>query len=131
MIRTLAALALTAALLSPAAALAQDAAPQRYVVELQLVEAGEQVVLASTFVTVGGSANLTMNGDQDQFEFNTNLYTQQGDGADDRLVTEVNLVRNGEEIAAPRMMMKRGGTARYEAGTEGADMIRVTVKPAS
>lgn len=111
-------------------ALAQDATPQRYAVELQLMEAGKEVVLASTFVAVGGTANLTLNGDQDALDFNTTVYAQQGDGAEDLLVTEVNLFRNGEEIAAPRIMMRRGGTARYEVGTEGADMIRVTVKPA-
>lgn len=111
-------------------ALAQDATPQRYAVELQLMEAGKEVVLASTFVAVGGTANLTLNGDQDALDFNTTVYAQQGDGAEDLLVTEVNLFRNGEEIAAPRIRMRRGGTARYEVGTEGADMIRVTVKPA-
>lgn len=40
MIRTLAALALTAALITPASALAQSAAPQRYAVELQVIEDG-------------------------------------------------------------------------------------------
>ncbi|WP_312783953.1 hypothetical protein [Brevundimonas sp.] len=130
MIRTFVALALTASLLSPAAALAQDATPQRYAVELQLMEGGKDVVLASTFVAVGGTATLTLNADKDTFDFSTNLYAQQGDGADDMLVTEVNLVRNGEEIAAPRMMMRRGGAARYEVGTEGADVVRVTIKPA-
>lgn len=110
--------------------LAQDAKPQRYAVELQLMEAGKEVVLASTFVAVGGSANLTLTGDQDALDFNTTIYTQQGDGVEDMLVTEVNLFRNGEEIAAPRMMMRRGGAARYEVGTEGADVVRVTVKPA-
>ena len=130
MIKLFAALALTATLLSPAAALAQNTTPQRYAVELQLMEAGKDVVLASTFVAVGGSANLTLNGDKDQFEFNTTMGVQQGDGAEDMLFTEVSLIRNGEEIAAPSMMIRRGGTARYEVGTEGADVIRVTVKPA-
>ncbi len=111
-------------------ALAQDATPQRYAVELQLMEGGKDVVLASTFVAVGGSANMTLAGDKDQFEFNTSMGVQQGDGADDMLFTEVSLVRNGEEIAAPRMMMRRGGAARYEVGTEGADVVRVTIKPA-
>ena len=111
-------------------ALAQDATPQRYAVELQLMEGGKDVVLASTFVAVGGSANMTLAGDKDQFEFNTSMGVQQGDGADDMLFTEVSLVRNGEEIAAPRMMMRRGGAARYEVGTEGADVFRFTIKPA-
>lgn len=127
--RLFAAIALASALIA-LPALAQDATPQRYAVELQLMEAGKDVVLASTFVAVGGSANLTLNGDQDQFEFNTSLDVQHGDGAEDMLVTEVNLFRNGEEIASPRMMMRRSGTARYEVGTEGADVVRVTIKPA-
>jgi hypothetical protein len=122
--------ALAAALLTPLAALAQDATQQRYAVELQLMEAGKDVVLASTFVVVGGSANMKLNGDKDQFEFNTRMAVQQGDGAEDMLVTDVNLFRNGEEIAAPSMMMRRGGTARYEVGTEGTDVVRVTIKPA-
>lgn len=130
MTRTFAALALTAALFAPAAALAQNAAPQRYAVELQLMEAGKDVVVARTFVAEGSPASLTLSADKDALEFNANIYTQQGDGADDLLVTEINLIRNGEEIAAPRLMMRRTGTARYEVGTEGADEIRVTIKPA-
>ncbi|MGO4408727.1 MULTISPECIES: hypothetical protein [unclassified Brevundimonas] len=130
MIRTLAALALTAALITPPSALAQSAAPQRYAVELQVMEAGKDVVVARTFVAEGHPATLTLNADKDALEFNANIYTQQGDGADDLLVTEISLARNGEEIAAPRMMMRRGGTARYEVGTEGADAVRITVKPA-
>lgn len=130
MTRIFVAFALTVALFAPTAALAQDAAPQRYAVELQLMEAGKDVVVAHTFVAVGGAATLTLNADKDSFDFSTNLCLQQGDGADDMLVTEVNLVRNGEEVAAPRMMMKRGGTARYEVGTEGADVVRVTIRPA-
>ncbi|HEY1073293.1 hypothetical protein [Brevundimonas sp.] len=130
MIRTFVALALAAALFAPAA-LAQDAAPQRYAVELQLIEASKDVVVAHTFVAEGSPASPTLSADKDALEFNANIYTQQGDGADGMLVTEVNLVRNGEEIAAPRMMMRRGGTARYEVGTEGAGVVRVTVKPAS
>lgn len=129
MIRTFAVLPLTAALLSPAAALAQNATPQRYAVEFQVTEAGKDVVVARTFVAEGSPANLTLNADKDTLDFNANIYTQQGDG-DDRLVTEVNLFRNGEEIAAPRMMMRRGGTARYEVETEAADVVRVTIKPA-
>jgi hypothetical protein len=129
MIRTFAALALTATLIAPAPALAQDAAKQRYAVELQVIEDGKDVVLARTFIAEGSPASVTLNADKDALEFNASIYTQQGDGADDLLVTEVNLVRNGEEIAAPRMMMRRGGTARYEVGTEGADVVRVTVKP--
>jgi hypothetical protein len=129
MIRTFVALALTATLLAPAAALAQNAAKQRYAVELQVIEDGKDVVLARTFIAEGSPASLTLNADKDALEFNASIYTKQGDGADDLLVTEVNLVRNGEEIAAPRMMMRRGGTARYEVGTEGADVVRVTVKP--
>ena len=61
MIRTFAALALTAALFAPAA-LAQDAAPQRYAVELQLMEAGKDVVVAHTFVAEGSPASLTRRG---------------------------------------------------------------------
>ena len=78
-------------------ALAQDARPQRYAVELQLMEAGKEVVLASTFVAVGGTANLTLTGDQDALDFNTTVHAQQGDGAEDLLVTEVNLFRNGRK----------------------------------
>lgn len=130
MVKTFAALALTAALFAPAAALAQDAAPQRYAVELQLMEAGKDVVIARTFIAEGSPASLTLNADKDALDFNANIYTQQGDGADDLMVTEVNLFRNGEELAAPRMMMRRTGTARYEVGTEGADVVRVTIRPA-
>lgn len=127
--RLFAAITLASALI-PLPSLAQDATPQRYAVELQFMEAGKDVVMATTFVAVGGSANMTLIGDQDQFEFNASLDAQQGDGADDLLISEINLVRNGEEIASPRLMMRRTGTARYEVGTEGAEAVRVTIKPA-
>ena len=130
MIRTFAALAMTAALIAPAAALAQDAAPQRYAVELHVIENGKDVVLAHTFIAEGSPASLTLNADKDALEFNANIYTQQGDGADDLLVTEIKLIRNGEEIASPRLMMRRNGTARYEIGAEAAEVLRVTIKPA-
>lgn len=131
MIKTFIALALAAPLMAPAVALAQQAAPQRYAVELQLTEAGKDVVVAHTFVAVGGAATMSLAADNDTFDFSTTLDVEQGDGADDRLVAEVNLVRNGEEIAAPRLMMKRSGSARYEVGTEGVDVVRVTIRPAS
>ena len=127
--RLFAAITLASALIA-LPSLAQDATPQRYAVELQFMEAGKDVVLATTFVAVGGSANVTLNGDQDQFEFNASIDTQQGDGADDLLVSEINLVRNGKEIASPRLMMRRTGTARYEVGAEEAEVVRVTIKPA-
>ncbi|MND82000.1 hypothetical protein D3C80_738130 [compost metagenome] len=127
--RLFAAITLASALIAPPS-LAQNATPQRYAVELQFMEAGKDVVLATTLVAVGGSANVRLNGDHDRFEFNASIDTEQGDGADDLLVSEINLVRNGEEIAAPRLMMRRTGTARYEVGTEGAEMVRVTIKPA-
>lgn len=127
--RLFAAITLVSALIA-LPSLAQDATPQRYAVELQFMEAGKDVVMATTFVAVGGSANMTLIGDQDQFEFNASLDAQQGDGADDLLISEINLVRNGEEIASPRLMMRRTGTARYEVGTEGAETVRVTIKPA-
>ncbi len=127
--RLFAAITLASALIA-LPSLAQDATPQRYAVELQFMEAGKDVVMATTFVAVGGSANMTLIGDQDQFEFNASLDAQQGDGADDLLISEINLVRNGEEIASPRLMMRRTGTARYEVGTEGAEAVRVTIKPA-
>lgn len=127
--RLFAAITLASALIA-LPSLAQDATPQRYAVELQFMEAGKDVVMATTFVAVGGSANMTLIGDQDQFEFNASLDAQQGDGADDLLISEISLVRNGEEIASPRLMMRRTGTARYEVGTEGAEAVRVTIKPA-
>lgn len=70
MIRTLAALALTAALITPASALAQSAAPQRYAVELQVIEDGKDVVLARTFIAEGSPASLTLNADKDALDFN-------------------------------------------------------------
>lgn len=73
MIRTFAALAMTAALIAPAAALAQDAAPQRYAVELHVIENGKDVVLAHTFIAEGSPASLTLNADKDALEFNANI----------------------------------------------------------
>lgn len=96
--RLFAAITLASALIA-LPSLAQDATPQRYAVELQFIEAGKDVVQATTFVAVGGSAKVTLIGYQDQFEFNASLDAQQGDGADDLLISEINLVRNGEEIA--------------------------------
>ena len=73
---------------------------------------------------------LELNAEQDMLLFEANLYTVQGDGDEARMAVQINLVRNGEEVAAPSLMFKRGGTARYEVGTEGDDMVRITIKPA-
>ncbi len=96
-----------------------------------MIEAQKTVVQVSTYVTVGTQATLSLQGDQDSFEFSTNLYAPEGDGYEDRLVSEVHLVRNGIEIASPTMMMKSSGTARYHVGTEGQEEIQVTIKPAA
>lgn len=129
MSRTFAALALTATLLSPAVAQAQDAAPQRYAVELQVIEAGKDVVMARTFVSEDHVAALDINASRDTLSFEANLFTVQGDGDEAVLAVEINLVRNGEEIAAPRLMFKRGGTARYETMNED-EGVRITFSPA-
>lgn len=122
---------LAASLIAPAAMALEPASAKRYEVELRVIEANKPVVQASTYISTGAQATLSLQGDQDSFEFVTNLYLQQGDSAEDRLVSEIHLVRNGVEIASPTLMMKSGGTARYHVGTEGRDEISVTVKPAS
>lgn len=129
--RSLCALILAASLVAPAVMAAEPTSTERYEVELFVIEASKTVVLASTYVVAGAQTTLSLQGDQDSFEFSTNLYVQEGDGGEDRLVSEVHLVRNGVEIASPTLMMKSGGTARYHIGTEGQEEIRVTIKPAS
>lgn len=129
MIRPFAALAMAPLLLASVAAAAEPT-PGRYQVEFQLTEAGRTVVSATTFASEQQAAMLELNAEQDMLLFEANLYTVQGDGDEARMAVQINLVRNGEEVAAPSLMFKRGGTARYEAGTEGDDMVRITIKPA-
>lgn len=125
------ALILAASLIAPAAMAAEPASAERYEVELHIIEANRTVVHASTYISTGAQATLSLQGNQDNFEFSASLNVQQGEGAEDRLVSEVHLVRNGVEIASPNLMMKSGGTARYHIGTEGQEEITVTVKPVS
>ncbi|MBN9480536.1 MAG: hypothetical protein J0I52_09880 [Bordetella sp.] len=129
--QALIAFALTTGLVAASAApvLAEDP-PQRYQVELQIMENGADVIHARTYISETHVAALDLNADQDFLSFEANLYTAQGDG-EGALIIDVNLMRNGEELAAPRMTFRPGGSARFEAGTEGEDMIRISISPAS
>lgn len=122
-------LAVGALLASPVAAAADDQA-QRYRLDLRVTEQGRDVAATQTFITVDEAVSLNLSAPGEHLSFDAALHTPQGDGDADLLVIEINLVLNGEELAAPRMVFRRDSQARVDIGMEGGDGVRITVGPA-
>ncbi len=127
----LAIVAALATLALPAAA--QDATP-RYAIDLTIVENGVEVTSARTLIVEGGQANVVLTGADGQHSFDANLQPEQGDGEDDKLVLELYLNHDGQTLASPTMIMKRGGSAQMRIGSEGPDRaltdgIEIEVRP--
>ena len=70
------ALCLSASLFAPAALASEPAPAARYEVEVHVLEATKTVLLASTYVGVGSQATVSLQGDQDSFDFSASLHAQ-------------------------------------------------------
>ncbi len=126
MIRTV---LIAAALLAATPAFAQDTAPQRYQLDLSVVQNGVEVVSTrtQTLEDMPSSASASVGGAT--YEFEANLFTVQGDGAEAQMQLEAHLSRNEAQIAAPRLTFLRGSKAAVRVGDGSGDLLTMTVTP--
>ncbi|WGM31373.1 hypothetical protein [Brevundimonas sp. NIBR11] len=122
-----------AAMLSATNAAAQEA--PRYIVDFSVLKAGAPVASAQAIIAEGGQAEINLVGADAVYTFTADLQPVQGDGEDGSLMIEAYVNRDGEDLANPRLTIRRGGTARFELGeARGAsgelqEGVKVTLSP--
>lgn len=118
-----------AALLIASPAFAQDVAPQRYQLELSVVQNGVQVVSTRTQILEDMPAEASASIAGVTYHFTADLFPVQGDGAATQMQLEAHLARGDHEIAAPRLTFLRGERAAVAVGDEAGDLLTMTITP--
>ena len=103
------------ALLIATPAFAQDH-PQRYQLDLTVVQNGVEVVSTRTQILEDMPASASASVGGATYDFEANLFTVQGDGAE-------------AQIAAPRLTFLRGSKAAVRVGDGSGDLLTMTVTP--
>lgn len=120
---------IAAALLLATPALAQEPAPQRYQLDLSVVQNGVERVSTRTQLLEDSSAGASASIGGTTYDFQADLFTIQGDGADGQMLLEARLSRGEQQIAAPRLTFLRGEKAAVRVGDETGDVLTMTVTP--
>lgn len=120
---------IAAALLMATPAFAQDDAPQRYQLEVAVVQNGVTVVSTRTQILEDAPAEASASINGVTYDFSANLFPVQGDGAATQMQLEAHLARGETEIAAPRLTFVSGEQASIEIGDERGDLFRMTITP--
>ncbi|RZJ44715.1 MAG: hypothetical protein EON87_09285 [Brevundimonas sp.] len=120
---------IAAALLAATPAFAQQAAPQHYRLDVSVVRNGVEVVSTHTQILEGAPASASATLGDTTYEFEANLFTVQGDGAEAQMMVEANLARNETFIAAPRLTFLRGEMAEIAIGDEAGDVLKMSIMP--
>jgi hypothetical protein len=120
---------IAAVLLAATPAFAQEPTPQRYQLDLSGIQNGIEVVSTRTQILedIPASASASVGGAT--YDFEANLFTVQGDGADAQMQLEAHLSRNEAQIAAPRLTFLRGSKAAVRVGDESGDLLTMTITP--
>jgi hypothetical protein len=120
---------IAAVLLAATPAFAQEPTPQRYQLDLSVIQNGIEVVSTPTQILedIPASASASVGGAT--YDFEANLFTVQGDGADAQMQLEAHLSRNEAQIAAPRLTFLRGSKAAVRVGDESGDLLTMTITP--
>jgi hypothetical protein len=120
---------IAAVLLAATPAFAQEPTPQRYQLDLSVIQNGIEVVSTRTQILedIPASASASVGGAT--YDFEANLFTVQGDGADAQMQLEAHLSRNEAQIAAPRLTFMRGSKAAVRVGDESGDLLTMTITP--
>jgi|SRR5690606_11809745 len=120
-----------AALLTAAPAFAQEAAPepQRYQLELSVIQGGVEMVSTRTQILEDTPASASASIGGVSYDFEANLFTVQGDGAGTQMMLEAHLSRDEQPIAAPRLTFLRGENASIVVGDERNDILTMTITP--
>lgn len=121
---------IAAALLLATPAFAQEPeAPRHYRLDVSVVRNGVEVVSTHTQITEGAPAGASASIGGVTYDFEANLFTVQGDGADAQMMVEANLARNEVSIAAPRLTFLRGEMAEIAVGDEAGDVLKMSIMP--
>jgi len=120
---------IAAALLTATPAFAQDGDPQRYQIELSVVRNGVAVISTRTQILEDALASASASIGEVRYDFEANLFTVQGDGAEAQMMLEAHLSRDEQQIAAPRLTFLRGQDARIVVGDERNDILTMTITP--
>lgn len=120
---------IAAALLTAPPAFAQEAGPQRYQLELSVVQGGVEVVSTRTQILEDSLASASASVGGVDYNFEANLFTVQGDGAEAQMHLQAHISRGAEEIAAPRLTFLRGANAAVRVGDETGDLLAMTITP--
>jgi len=120
---------IAAVLLAATPAIAQEPTPQRYQLDLSVVQNGVEIVSTRTQILEDTSASASASIGGATYDFEANLFTVQGDGAEAQMQLEANLSRNEEQIAAPRLTFLRGEKAAVRVGDESGDLLTMTITP--
>lgn len=120
---------IAAALFAATPALAQEPAPRHYRLDVSVVRNGVEVVSTHTQIMENAPASASATLGDTTYEFEANLFTVQGDGADAQMMVEANLARNDTQIAAPRLTFLRGEMAEIAIGDEAGDILKMSIMP--
>jgi len=125
-----------AAVLAALPALAWAAEPsERYALNLSVMREGVEVIAARTLIVEDGTAEISVSDGGQVYQVNAELSPVQGDGDDTVLALYANISHADDQPQEPRLLIKRGGTARFESGREDAsgamtDGLKLTLTPA-
>lgn len=120
---------IAAVLLAATPAFAQEPTPQRYQLDLSVVQNGIEVVSTRTQILEDMPASASASVGGATYDFEANLFTVQGDGNGAQMQLEAHLSRNEAQIAAPRLTFLRGSKAAVRVGDESGDLLTMTITP--
>ncbi len=120
---------IAAVLLAATPAFAQEPTPQRYQLDLSVIQNGIEVVSTRTQILEDMPASASASVGGAIYDFEANLFTVQGDGADAQMQLEAHLSRNEAQTAAPRLTFLRGSKAAVRVGDESGDLLTMTITP--
>lgn len=118
-----------AALLAAAPALAQEPAAARYQLDLSVVQNGVEIVSTRTQILEDAPASASASVGGTTYDFEANLFTVQGDGAEAQMLLEAHLSRNEAPVAAPRLTFLRGSKAAVRVSDASGDLLTMTITP--
>lgn len=120
---------IAAALLVAMPALAQEPTVDGYQLQMSVVRNGVTVISTRTQIAEGAPASATAVIGDVTYDFEANLFTVQGDGAEAQMMVEAHLSRDNEQIAAPRLTFLRNQSAGIGIGDETGDVLRMNIVP--
>ena len=109
--------------------LAQEPTPQRYQLELSVIQNGVQVISTRTQIVEDAPASASASVGGQTYDFEAELFTVQGDGDAAQLQLETNLSRGDQHIASPRLTFLRGEKAAIQVGDQSGDQLTLTITP--